>query len=90
MSRKSIRATGSTTCQTAYGWAGIAWSSQGLVAITLPEPSEAEALGWLPESSGPEPELPEGLDLPALLDKLRGYFEGQPVTFDEPLDPTLG
>ena len=90
MSRRGNRATGRTTCQTAFGWVGIAWSSQGLAAITLPEPSEAEALGRLPESSGSEPELSQGLDVPALLVKLRRYFEGQPVTFDEPLDPTIG
>ena len=90
MSPETARATGSTTCQTAFGWVGIAWSSQGLVAITLPEPSEVEALGRLPESSGSKPGPPQGLDVSALLVKLRGYFEGQPVTFDEPLDPTIG
>ncbi len=90
MSRKSSRATGSATYQTAFGWVGIAWSSRGLVAITLPEPSEAGALSRLPQPGGSGSELPQGLDLPGLLQKLRGYFEGKPVTFDEPLDPTLG
>jgi methylated-DNA-[protein]-cysteine S-methyltransferase len=28
--------------------------------------------------------------VPALTDKLERYFEGEPVVFDEPLDPTTG
>ena len=90
MSQKRKRAIGRTTCQTAFGWVGVAWSEQGLVVITLPEPSEAEALGRLPESSGSELELPPGLNVPALLAKLRRYFEGEQVAFDEPLDPSMG
>ena len=90
MSRESNRAIGITTCQTAFGWVGVAWSNQGLVAITLPKPAEAEALSQLPQSSGPVLNLPQDLDVPALLVKLRRYFEGDSVTFDEPLDPTIG
>jgi methylated-DNA-[protein]-cysteine S-methyltransferase len=90
MSRIRNRAVGRTSCQTAFGWVGVAWSSQGLVAITLPEPSEAEALGRLPDSSGSEPQMPQGLDVPALLVNLRRYFGGQAVAFDEALDPTIG
>jgi methylated-DNA-[protein]-cysteine S-methyltransferase len=67
---------------------GIAWSEQGLVALTLPKPTEAEALDQLPASSGPAPGT--GLDVGVLADKLRRYFEGQVVAFDEPLDPTIG
>ena len=90
MSRRSKRAIGRTTCQTAFGWVGVAWSDQGLVAITLPVPTEAEALGQLPEPGDPATVLPPDLDIPALLQKMRDYFEGQPVTFNEPLDPTTG
>ena len=97
MSRTTEHPIGITTCQTAFGWVGVAWSSRGLVAITLPEPSEAGALSRLPQPGGPGSELPgseaeppQDLDLPALLAKLRRYFEGQPITFGEPLDPTIG
>jgi methylated-DNA-[protein]-cysteine S-methyltransferase len=90
MGRRSDRAIGSTTCQTAFGWVGFAWSDQGLVAVTLPESSKLGALSRLPEPRTSEPEPPQGLEVPALLQKLRGYFAGQPVTFDEPLDPTIG
>lgn len=81
---------GVTTCQTAMGWVGIAWSARGLMGVTLPQASEAEALGQLPAGSGAGPAPPRGLDVVALTDKLRRYFEGESVTFDEPLDPTLG
>jgi methylated-DNA-[protein]-cysteine S-methyltransferase len=90
MSRKTNHATGVTTCQTAFGWVGVAWSERGLVATTLPQPSEAEALNQLPESSGAIPGAAHSLDVAALLDKLRRYFEGEPIAFDEPLDPTIG
>ena len=90
MSRKQNRAAGSSTCQTAFGWVGVAWSDQGLTAITLPAPTEAEALGQLPVPGAPASAPRQGLDIPALLQKLRDYFEGQPVTFNEPLDPTPG
>jgi len=90
MSQKTNRAVGIATCQTAFGWVGVAVSAQGLAAITLPQPSKAEALSQLPGSSGSIPNPVEDLDVSALLVKLRRYFEGEPVTFDEPLDPTIG
>ena len=90
MSHRNDRAIGIATCQTAFGWVGIAWSGRGLAATTLPKGTEAEALALLPPLSGPTPKPPQGLDVPALLDKLRRYFEGEWVTFDEPLDPTIG
>ena len=81
---------GVRTCHTALGWVGIAWSAWGLVAVTLPQPTEAEALSRLPADSGGEPQDPSGLDVRILTGKLRRYFDGEAVTFDEPLDPTLG
>jgi methylated-DNA-[protein]-cysteine S-methyltransferase len=90
MSQHKERTVGISTCQTAFGWVGIAWSEYGLVALTLPQAGEQEALDQLPASSEFIPEAPSGLDVTALEVKLRRYFEGQAVTFDEPLDPTLG
>lgn len=80
---------GATACQTALGWVAFAWSARGLAAMTLPQPSEAKALGQVPAPDG-EGAPPPGLDPAALVDKLRRYFEGEAVTFDEPLDPTVG
>jgi methylated-DNA-[protein]-cysteine S-methyltransferase len=90
MNSRTNRTIGVTTCQTAFGWVGVAWSDQGLVSITLPKPAEAEALDELPQPSGSQPSPPPGLDVPALLVNLRRYFEGESITFDEPLDPTIG
>jgi methylated-DNA-[protein]-cysteine S-methyltransferase len=81
---------GVTACQTAFGWVGIAWSAQGLVALSLPQPTEDEALRRLPAGSGPVPLQPLWLDLTDLAGRLSRYFAGEAVVFDEPLDPTIG
>ena len=78
------------TCQTAAGWVGVAWSERGLLAVTLPEGDESAVLCRLPASNAPVPEPPAGLDLAVLAEKLRGYFQGEQVVFDEPLDPGPG
>jgi methylated-DNA-[protein]-cysteine S-methyltransferase len=81
---------GVAVCQTALGWAGIAWSAQGLVTVTLPHAREADALGGLPASRGSgTPGLP-GFDAGAFAEKLQRYFAGEAVDFNEPLDPTIG
>lgn len=90
MSQQQDSAIGVTICQTSFGWVGIAWSARGLAALTLPQPSEAEALGQLPTSSDILPVPPAGLDVATLADKLRRYFDGETVAFDEPLNPTIG
>jgi len=59
MAHKSI---GVTTCETVAGWVGIAWSARGLVAVTLPRPTEGEVLARLPVGSESGPALPAGLD----------------------------
>jgi methylated-DNA-[protein]-cysteine S-methyltransferase len=90
MNRNVENRIGVTTCQTAFGWVGIAWSERGLVALTLPQPTESAALSHLPASRGSVPAVVPGLDVAALADKMRRYFDGEPLTFDEPLDPSLG
>lgn len=86
----SHESIGATLVNTAAGWVGIAWSGDGLVAVSLPEPDEAMALRRLPEAAEPAPQPPPGLDIATLADKLRRYFEGEDVRFEEPLDPGLG
>ena len=73
------------SCQTAWGWVGIASSPSGLLALTLPEPIRERALKPLLERWGEE----QPYDDPRLDDlktKLQQYFDGQRVLFDEPLD----
>jgi methylated-DNA-[protein]-cysteine S-methyltransferase len=90
MDAHSESGIGITACQTALGWVGIAWSTRGLVGLTLPQPTEAGAVAQLPAGSSPAVETVPGLDVGALIDKLRRYFEGEEVVFDEPLDPGIG
>ena len=79
---------GVEACQLDWGWIGFAWSEQGLVGITLPQPTESEARQQLPQPRGDSP--PSGLDVAAFTDKLRRYFAGEDVAFDEPLDSRMG
>lgn len=90
MSPTSPTPTGRVACHTAFGWVGIAWSARGLAGLSLPQPSEAEALRPFPTPAEAPPEPPPGLDVAALADKLRRYFDGQAVALDEPLDPAVG
>ncbi len=77
---------GVTTCQTAFGWVGLTWSDQGLVALTLPSQPKP-GTDQLPANRGSIPRA--GLDVAALVDKLRRYLMESRL-LDEPLDPTLG
>lgn len=87
---KRLTSTGVTACETAAGWVGIAWSDEGLLAVTLPQGDEAAALQRLPQSGEPAAPAPPGLDVDALANKLRRYFSGEDVDFQEPLDPRVG
>ena len=60
---------GIAAVKTAMGWLGIAWSERGLVKVTLPQPTEAAALGGLP-GGDPAPLAPPNLDVIALADRL--------------------
>ena len=73
------------SCQTAWGWVGIASSPDGLLAVTLPEPTQEDALKPLLERWGGEP-LHDDPRLDGFKRKLQQYFDGQRVLFDEPLD----
>ncbi len=73
------------SCQTACGWVGIASSPNGLLALTLPEPTQERALKPLLEHWG-EGQSCDDPRLDGLKTKLQQYFDGQRVLFDEPLD----
>jgi len=60
------------------------------VALSLPRPSEAEAISILPAGSATDPAATPGLDVAALVIKLQAYFEGEEVDLNEPLDGTIG
>ena len=74
-----------TACETALGWVGIAASETGLAGLTLPRPTKAAALQRLQEEYGPG-EADDGR-LAGLKARLRAYFRGESVSFDDqPLD----
>ena len=72
-------------CETAFGWVGVARSPRGLLALTLPRPDEEAALRPLLDRWGYDAQR-DDVTLGNLQEKLRCYFDGQPVSFDEPLD----
>jgi methylated-DNA-[protein]-cysteine S-methyltransferase len=72
------------------GWVGMAWSRRGLVRVTLPLPTEAEALDQLPPDRASQRAECAALDVGALENKLQRYFAGEAVCFDEVLDPSIG
>jgi methylated-DNA-[protein]-cysteine S-methyltransferase len=72
-------------CDTAFGWVGVARSPRGLLALTLPKPDREAALRPLLDRWGDDARR-DDVALGDLPDKLRRFFDGQPVSFDEPLD----
>lgn len=74
-----------TTCETGFGWVGIAASETGLVGLTLPQPTQAAALRRLESRYGLG--LPDDERLASLKARLQAYFRGEAVSFDDqPLD----
>ncbi len=76
VSRAKTR-VGVAAVKTTMGWLGIAWSERGLAEVTLPQPTEAAALGKLPSGGDPVPPAPPGLDVITLADRLYRYFDGE-------------
>lgn len=89
MKRDKRRELVFTTCETALGWVGVAWSDGGLAALTLPQSSEDAAIRLLP-SGGIRAEATPGLDTDTLIEKLRRAYVGEDVAFDQVLDPAIG
>ena len=74
---------------TAFGWVAVAASSQGLVAVTLPQPDERSALALLRNQVGVMvPDIEKRLA--AVLDRLRRYYAGEAVELDDLLDMSCG
>ena len=69
--------------RTAFGWVAVAGSEWALVASTLPQESAGAALAALHPGSGAASESPRWRET---CDRLRAYFDGEPVTFPEPVD----
>jgi len=77
------------TVETAYGWVAAAATEAGLLAVTLPQPSEAAALAILRDLAG-ESGIDTAGRLDSALDGLRRYYAGEEVVLDDPLDMHRG
>jgi len=78
-----------SVCSTEFGWVGVAAKGEHLIAITLPEPTERDALAALRESCGP---AQHDASAPSEIERrLQAYFQGEEVTFaDLLLDTSIG
>lgn len=71
--------------ETAFGWAGIAWSRVGVQRFWLPVADRAR-MAHLMSRHGAEDTPVEGTRV-ALIDRVRGYFAGSRIGFEDlPLD----
>ncbi len=78
-----------TTVETSFGWIALAGNAAGLTAVTLPQPTEADALVLLQSLAG-ETETDTEDRMQTTADRLRRYYAGEEVTFDERLDMSRG
>ena len=72
---------------TAMGWVGAIASSEGVVRISLPGTNQADArarllAGW----DGEVPKVESTPILASLREELERFYQGEKVTFDQPLD----
>lgn len=71
-----------------WGWVAALASPEGLLRLSLPQPSPQRAMEELgPQASGAR-EAPGAFA--DLFRRMEAYWDGEPVPFDDPLDPRLG
>lgn len=68
---------------TDWGWVGAARSGRGLVSLAWPRPSAEEALVAIREATRAKRQVP---NFSGFGKKLRDYFAGKRIVFDEALD----
>ncbi len=74
------------TCHTAFGWLAVAFSDDGLVALSWPKESAAATVAALPLDAAARETAP-GAAWGDLARRLQAYFAGERVAFDrEPID----
>jgi methylated-DNA-[protein]-cysteine S-methyltransferase len=72
---------------TSAGWAAVVFSSGAVSRLVLPQPDRDEAL----KLAGEMPEVSEdAAPVKELVERLRRYFDGQPVEFADELDISAG
>ena len=73
-----------TTCKTQAGWVGVLASEKGLLAASLPRPTEEEAVRELGEATGQSVKSPTPFG--DLEQRFQAYFRGETVSFRDELD----
>lgn len=73
------------TVQTEWGWVGLAFSSEGMAGLVLPQSSRDQAWHRL-VTSWPAGLEAEPVGSAEIVRKLQRYFEGKVVSFDVELD----
>jgi len=74
--------------RTRWGWVAALASSEGLLRLSLPQPSPQRAMEELgPHAAGAWEEPGAFADL---FRRIEAYWGGEAVAFDDPLDPRLG
>jgi methylated-DNA-[protein]-cysteine S-methyltransferase len=86
--RENLRALRFTSFKTDSGWVGMVISPRGIVKLSLPQPDEKSALAEL--ALGPEAVRVSFERFDELVSRLREYFKGKPVDFDDKLDTSEG
>jgi methylated-DNA-[protein]-cysteine S-methyltransferase len=72
-------------CETSLGWTGVIGSPNGLKKVVLPLKSKEAVLGQI-SSYGCEAENHDTACFSGLTDRIRRYFDGEPVDFADKLD----
>ena len=73
------------SCETCLGWVGVVGSDAGLKKVILPLKSESAVLEQI-VGYGCRIEIHDSGSLVDLTDRIKRYFEGQPVEFSDKLD----
>jgi methylated-DNA-[protein]-cysteine S-methyltransferase len=82
---KKAEALTFAVCETSLGWAGVIGSSNGLKKVILPLKSKEAVLGQI-ASYGCDAENHDIAFFVELTDRIRRYFDGEPVDFADKLD----
>lgn len=70
---------------TAIGRCGIAWSDRGIVAVQLPQPSEAQTRVRLRQRHGDLPEVPPPAAVDHAIDRMIALLSGKPIDLSDVL-----
>lgn len=88
MDRENLSPLRYTSFKTDSGWVGMVISPSGIVKLSLPQPSEKSALEDL--SLGPDAVRVSFERFDELVSRIREYFKGKLVEFDDKLDTSAG